>query len=245
MLLTLTLFFLFGCTEIKNEMLLKTGNEPMFLLSTSDNMQGLTFYNDHFYVGFDVGKGSGVIRKYTTAGEEVGMSQPLQIGHSAELAYRKANGKIYVANGGGATPTKIFEVDFDADKVLNVLDFTHLGNAGLVAIDNKNDLLLLHTSKDNLDIINFHVSTFDGEVIEAFSIPNQGVPQGLDIQGEEIYYYTNDLVTVMDFDGDILRQINVEKDGESEGLTIAGKYVVYGYSGSNRLYAKKISDFQE
>lgn len=215
----------------------------VFHLPDSGNMQGLTYYNGYYYVGFDVGGGNGVIRKYNGAGKKVKESGPIAIGHAAELAYRVSNNRIYVANGGGTFPTYVYEVNMDAatPSITKTLDFTALGNAGLLAIDNDRDLLLVHTAPSDSGQLLFSFSDFNGNILHQFSMPNQGVPQGLAISQNQIYYYTNNKITILDYFGNIMNVMPIPKSGESEGLTISGDYltpsITVGYNAPNRLYA--------
>src|SRR5690606_29632717 len=213
----------------------------LFHVSSSENMQGMTFHNGHYYIGFDVGGGNGRIRKYTAAGSVVTETCPIGIGHAAGLACRKSNGRVYVVNGGGSTPTRDREADVETSRITKAVDLSFLANAGVIGIDNLNDRLVVHTAPDNIQPPTFSIVDFEGDIISQFNIPNQGIPQGLDCYSDQIYYYSNDKITIMDFEGVILGTINVPKAGESVGLTIAGDYstinISVGYNSPNRVYA--------
>ncbi|MGH4140624.1 hypothetical protein [Clostridium sp.] len=77
--------------------------------------------------------------------------------------------------------------------------------------------------------------------VATFDIVNQGIPQGLETDGNHIYLYTNNKITVIDYKGTIIRSYAINKTGESEGLTIASEYgtsfLAMGYNSPNRIYA--------
>jgi hypothetical protein len=209
------------------------------------NMQGLANHNGAIFVGFDEGGGKGEIRVYSASGKLIKDSGPLPIGHTASLTYRTKNGHIYVTNGGGTNPTKIYEVDVSAahPKVLRTIDFGRLGNSGLMAFDNARDKMWLETAaNDYAPVITFSYCDVNGHIFRQFTIKNQGVPQGLDVYQNRIYYYTNDKITVLDYSGHIIKSLALHLSGESEGLTIVtGKtpYIIFGYNKPNRLYVLK------
>ncbi|WP_346938206.1 hypothetical protein [uncultured Clostridium sp.] len=217
--------------------------DRLFFIEETDNMQGVTFYNGFYYIGFDIGTGNGRISKYASDGKKIDDSGILAIGHCAELSFRIFNEHIYVANGGGTNPTHIYEVSYNTKTIVKDYDFSTLGTSALVAIDNLSDKMLVHTSTSG-DIGN-HVFTFvefdTGNVISTFNIPNQGVPQGLEIIDGYIYLYTNNKITIMDFQGTIKNLISIPKDGESEGLCLASNYgssfLAIGYNTPNRIYS--------
>lgn len=213
----------------------------LFRIDSTDNMQGITYANGFYYVGFDKGNNKGVIRKYTVAGTLVEETGLLDLGHCAELAYRKADGLIYVVNGGGTEPTMVYAVNMQTKAIVKTINLTRLGNAGLIGIDNINDRLIVHTASSNTTPPVFTITDFNGDSVRSFSIPNQGIPQGLDCYGDQIYFYTNNKITILRDNGEIISTLPVPKTGESEGLTFAGDFasgnITVGYNGPNRLYA--------
>jgi hypothetical protein len=227
---------------------LKTNLDLVCYVPDASNMQGLTYYDGHFYIGFDITGGNGKIVKITNGGKLVKDSGSLPIGHSAELAYRKTNNHIYIANGGGTNPTHIYEVDMNAatPTVISDLNFSYLGNSALLAIDNDNDLLIIHTAPDDTTNPTFSICKFDGTITKRFTIPNQGVPQGLEHYQGYLYFYTTNKITVLDLNGSIITTMLLPKSGESEGLTIAGDfespYIAVGYNNSNRIYGLRTND---
>jgi HKD family nuclease len=229
----------------------KTNLDLIFEVSDTGNMQGLTYYDGYFYIGFDQGSGNGKILKYTKGGKLEKDSGSLALGHCAELAYRKANHNIYVANGGGTSPAHIYEIDMTAatPSILDDFDFAEYGNAALVAIDNDNDRMILHTAADDFSNPTFRILQFNGTLISQFSIPFQGTPQGLDYYQGYLYYYTGNKITAIDLTGNIQTSLEISKSGESQGLTIAGDYespfIAVGYNTPNRLYALRSPEDRE
>jgi hypothetical protein len=224
--------------------------EPMFRIPSNDTMQGIAFYDGYVYIGFDMGNGKGSIRKYDTGGNLIKDSGLLGLNHTADLAYRNSNGHIYVVNGGSSNPTFVYEVDMSVTtpSIISTLNFNSLGNSGLLAIDNEHDQLIIHTATNDTGVPTFSICKFDGTILSQFTIPNQGVPQGMDYYQNQIYFYTNNKITVMDLKGVIISTIPVPKTGESEGIAIAGDYttpfIIVGYNQPNRVYTLRSTDNQ-
>ncbi|OOM80327.1 hypothetical protein [Clostridium sp. BL-8] len=216
--------------------------ELAFNIMQKDNFQAITYNDDVFYAGFDMGRGQGIIREYDSNGNFIKETQKIGIGHSAGLAYRKSNGHIYACNGGGTNPTFIYEIDMTATtpSIVNTLNYNSLGNSALIAIDNDNDQLILHTASSDTADPTFSICKFDGTIIKQFTVHNQGVPQGLDYYQNQLYLFTNNKITVMDLNGNITKVVNVNESGESEGMTIGIKnnipFIAVGYNTPNRVY---------
>jgi hypothetical protein len=217
---------------------------PLFQVKNTDNMQGLAYANGHFYVSFDLGNGEGRIQEYTSSGKLVKDSGPLPISHAASITWNRQNGLLYVTNGGGHNPTKIYLVDFRPKhpKVVATINLSRLGNSGLTAIDNVRHMMWVHTAKNDYSDITFSYCTFTGKVVRQFKLKNLGVPQGLDVYNHKLYYYTDNRITVLEESGKILRTIVLHESGESEGLAVVktkAPYLVIGYNHPNRFYAVK------
>lgn len=236
----------------KKDIKLKSENDILvskfkFNINDKGNMQGLTYNNNTFYIGFDRNNDNGEIITYDNNGNEIKKSGLLKIGHAAGLAYRTKNNSIYVANGGGKNKTHIYEVKMNGDKtyVSKDLDYSKLGNSGLVAINNDDDKLIIHTAENNHGNHIISICDFNGKIEKQISIKNQGVPQGLEYYNGYIILYTNNKVTFIDSkSGEIEKIYKIKEKGESEGITIfkednkAG--LAYGYNGNNRLYTTDI-----
>lgn len=217
--------------------------ELLFHIPSAKNFQGLTFFDGHFYCGFDLGAGNGKIIKYDMSGKKICETASMSVGHCAELGYRTKTNKIYIANGGGTNLTHIYVVDYTTSVVLSNLSYERLGTSALLAIDNVHDYLILHTISSGADI---GTPTFtiinlaNMNVINTFNIATQGVPQGLETDGKYIYLYTNNKITILNYEGIIIATYRFNNPGESEGLTFAleyGKpYLAMGYASPNRIY---------
>lgn len=186
-----------------------------------------------------------MIREYDMAGTRRKESAPLAVGHAAEVSVDDVTGLLYVATGGGTNPTKVNVVDWAParPRIVRTIDLGSLGNSGLVAVDNGRRGLLVHAGPDDQGPFVFAFTSLDGTVRSTFHLPYQGVPQGLEMAGEKILYYTNDTITVLDRAGTILRTIDIPLTGESEGLAVAatgrGTRVFAGYNKPNRIYAMR------
>lgn len=212
-----------------------------------NSFQGLGYHNGYFYLGFDMGDGQSKIVRHSSVGKMIdAINLPLE--HCAEIAYRKANGRLYVANGGGNVPCKVFEVDYTRGELVKTLDLHKLGNACLVAVDNKRDQLVVSSAASDFGAVTISFMDFDGNINRQIHIPNYGVPQGIDIADDLIYWLVNNRIIVMDLNGNVLANhlLNkIQREGstgvnEPEGLTICQRYganaIVFGYSHPARLY---------
>lgn len=240
------IFNLFTIKAVGSEKILES--KLLFNVENNWNMQGLEYYGGNFIIGYDRGKGNGIIEIRNKEGRILKKSGLLKIGHSSELVVNKNNGKLYVSNGGGKTGTKIYEVDLkDNINVEREYDFSELGNSGLVAIDQEKNNFIIHTAKDDKGSHNFTICGLNKNVIKSFNIENIGVPQGIEYLNGKIYFYTNNKITVIDAEKEsILKSYNIEEKGESEGLAIERKEnwikLYYGYNKENRIYEAIIKE---
>lgn len=219
----------------------------LFDIQTEDNLQGVTYWDGLYYVGFDVGKGLGKIRVYNVKGKLIKETDPLAIGHTAELDFRNKNGRLYIANGGGKNPTKVLEIDMTVKNpsITKTLDLSQLGHAGLLAVDNENDTLVIHTADNDHVAPKISFVDFNGQLLKQFTIPYQGIPQGIEVHNEMIYFQTNSLISIINKNnGQVIDQIAVNEPGENEGIAIysEGKktYYIYSYRFNNRLYKAEL-----
>lgn len=203
------------------------------------NQQGLAINKDSAYVGYDIGDDTGKIIEYDLKSRKIiKESKALTIGHTADIGYY--NNRLYVANGGGKNKAKIYVVDFEKGTVEKTIDVGKYGNAALLAIK-KNGDIMLHTSQSDKGEHIFTLLTNDGEKKSQFKFKNIGVPQGMDYSSSgDLYFYTNDLITVIDSNNNIIDTIKIDKQhGESEGIAIYKNDIVIGYSKENRLLSNK------
>jgi hypothetical protein len=192
-----------------------------------ENQQGLAYADGYHYVSFDMGSDQGRIIKYTATGTEVKRSGLLALGHAAEIGFRQADGKFYVATGGGSNPTYVNVVDMrpTTPVITQTYNFTSLGNNGMVAIDNTNDRMVVFAGPSaGPHTIAF--ANYSGTITSQFSIPNTGTPQGIEVVGSEILYLTSasdksyNTITAYSFTGTKLYSKNVAVANESEGLSV-------------------------
>lgn len=195
-------------------------------IKSSMNNQGLAYRDGYYYVGYDVTGGKGMIERFTASGilDSTYGGLPIPTRHTAELAFRAADGRLYAVSGGGTEPTYVYRIAADGKAVDATLDFTSLGNSALMAFDNTNDLLLLVSNKIGGDKGNPTFRFIDlnnnNRVIMEFSAPYQGVPQGLETHGGIIYLYTDNTITLFDFVGNIIDRKTTRETGESQGMTL-------------------------
>lgn len=210
----------------------------VFKVAPEYNQQGLAFDGQYYYVGFDMGKQEGMIIQYDDQGIETKRSGLLPIGHAADLAYHA--GYLYVANGGGKNPTKVAKVNAALDQVVEQIDLSKYGQAALLAIDHKGRLILHTAGHDRAD----HVFTFLDEyynLSKQFFVPHIGRPQGLDYDGKVLYFYTDDLISIISTKGQVLRQIKVQQPkGESEGIALVQGDIAIGYNRHNRILINRL-----
>ena len=187
----------------------------------SGNQQGLAESGNTVYVTADLGGGTTRIdlldRETGTLIRSIG---PLPLGHGAEVSVG-SNGLLYVANGGGATLTKVFAVDPAAGRIVKTFDLASLGTSGLVAFDAANERLLVFTGKPGA----YRVTPVDlaGAIGTSVPLKDQGVPQGLEVVGAELWLYTTveSGSRISRFDpatGALLGIIELALTGEAEGL---------------------------
>ena len=235
---------------INSNVINTTGNNASpntaFYVNQNYNNQGLAFYNGYFYIGYDLGSGNGMIERYAQNGvidtSYGGVSIP--INHTADLAIRVKDEFLYSASGGGAEPTYIRKIAKDGKSVLESIDLTNYGNSALCAIDNHNDILILHSTLSGGDsgLPTFTFFEFGNwnNPVKQFTLPKTlGVPQGMDVYDNTIYFYTNDKISLVSYSGEVLSEVRINASGESEGIAISGSYgntyIAVGYNNPRRV----------
>lgn len=213
-----------------------------FNVEEKTNQQGLTYNEGVYYIAFDLSNvgypNHTKIVAYDHNGKKLKETSPLPIGHGAELNYYK--GKIYATNGGGEDGAKVFVVDFENNRVDDVIDLSQYGTNGLATIKD-DDTIILHTSVDSNKIHTFTIVDMKGNLKKQFTIENAWVPQGLAYNEGVIYFYTNNLITKINENGKVIGQEYLSLKGESEGIEFNkenGKIII-GYNGNNRVYEQK------
>lgn len=228
----------------------------LFAVPEKITMQGLAYANNVYYISFDMGKGMGRIDAVDSRGRILTKTENLPIEHAAEIAYRKANKSIYVANGVANDHIRVYRVDMNSrhPSVAEKITPNVPGYGGLLAVDNDHDSMIISTNKIPIDIrgnmkinknaaLSFYVCDFKGKMKKRFTIPYQGVPQGMEYYKNNIYFYTNNKVTVVNMSGKILSYLHIAEPGESEGMTLSNvsgcPVFAVGYSYKNRVYVFK------
>ena len=202
------------------------------------NQQGLAVHDGVFYVGFDNGDGSGRIEKYDGRGAPVGTIGPLAIGHAAELSYSTTTGLLYAANGGGGNRTMVWSIDPSTGAIRDTFDLTGLGNNGMVAVDDAGRRLLVFAgtagnySVTPVALTQTTVTDLNGvttsapQVGTAAPITVTGVPQGIELVGQQLWVYTSlkRINHLAKYDLAAVSTPSAESDlmneGEGEGLAI-------------------------
>jgi hypothetical protein len=215
--------------------------------------QGLGFQGDTHYVGYDSGDGKlGRIVKYSGAGTWLSDSGLIGIGHVAELDWRDADGKLYVANGGKTSLTHVYKVDPVSGVIELDYNFEKLGKNGMVAIDNAADTMKVFYGPVAPDK-NYRIRevSFDGTLGSMFVVNRGlGVPQGIEVLGDRILYlYSkpwgdgtknhNNWINVYSLSGALLQTISLSTlFDESQGLSAnpADNIVYVGAKGPNGVY---------
>jgi alpha-1,2-mannosyltransferase len=198
----------------------------VFSVSSARNQQGLAYAHAIFYIGYDVGGGNGEIVEYSRVGKRLKSSGPLPIGHTAELGYRRADGDIYAATGGATNPTFVNVIDMRPakPKIVRRYDFTALGSNGMVAIDNAADRMVVFAGPSG-GPYTIALADFHGRVVTRFAVPDEGVPQGLEVIGHRIVLLasasdgTSNKIVALSDTGTIHRQSVIGMATETEGLT--------------------------
>lgn len=217
------------------------------------NQQGLSFQGGKHYIAYDSGDGkNGRIRTYDAAGAMLSDTGLIRIGHAAELSWRDADSRLYVANGGATNPSHVYKVKPVSGVIEQDYNFEKLGNNGMVAVDNGTGNMKLFygpVAPDN----NYRIRNvgFDGALGDWFVVKRSlGVPQGIEVIGDQILYlYSkpwgdgsgnhNNWIAVYSFSGNILGTINLPTlIDEGEGLSVdpANNTVYIGAKGPNAVY---------
>jgi hypothetical protein len=219
--------------------------KQQFTVDQSRNNQGLAFGDGYYYVSYDV-SGKGYLERYSLNGvldPEYGRVN-VATGHSAEVAYRAADKRLYVASGGGTSSTYVYRMSADGKSIDRSYNFSTYGNSALLAIDNAKDLLVVSSTQTGGDAgpVTFRIIDWnnDNKIINQFTISTRGLPQGLEVYGNVLYYYTNNKITLLNMTGTILDEWQVHAAGESEGITVVNDgsetYLAVGYNSPRRVY---------
>lgn len=202
-------------------------------MSDGADQQALGFADGHQFVAYDNDSGArDNIIEYTAAGSVVKNAGSLDLGHAAEMGYRKADGKHYVANGGTTDDAKVKVVDMRAARpvVQDTYDFTTLGHDAMVAIDNTKDQMAIFAGPNrDSDVIAF-ADFATRRVTSSFKVRNLGTPNGLEVVGSKVLYLSTlsstqanqarrcNTLTAFSLTGTELYSLPIPVIGEGEGL---------------------------
>lgn len=205
------------------------------------NQQGLAVHDNEFFVATDVGNDSSRIDVYSGSGARL-RSAVLPIGHGAELSFSTTANRLFAANGGPTSPTKVWRIDpalaDPATAIEATFDLSSLGPNGMVAVDDASGRLLVFAGTAP----GYTVSDvgLDGTIRATAGITIDGVPQGMEVRGQDLWVYTslrghNHLARYDLGGGTATSGFDLMNPGEGQGLAIAGDATYVGAHGPNRL----------
>jgi hypothetical protein len=198
-----------------------------FLVPENGSQQGLAYADGRYYLTFDLGgERSARIVAYDADGHELRRSGPLPMGHAVELSYRQADGNLYVSNGGhGLFHVYVVDMRRNPPAIVRTYDFSELGLNGMVAIDNVRDRMVLFGGP-HVGPFTFAFAGMDGRLERRFTTRIPGVPQGLEVLGDQIALYTSawdrssNTLTLLSDTGRITKTLPVPVAREGEGLAV-------------------------
>jgi hypothetical protein len=228
----------------------------LFNVPVVGSMQGIAYNTakDCYYAAFDIGSGNAKFYTLSSSGVKTAATGALATGHSAEIAYCSANGCLYVTNGHATTSPIISVVNIGETQpkiTKNIKNTAIKGYGALVCIDNTGKHMIISTNsikirtgktapKNFSSYVMFYVCDLNGKILKKFQLCYQGIPQGIEYDSGNIYFYTNNRIVVLSEDGATLEVCNFMAATESEGLAIANingqKKLVVGYNSPNRFY---------
>lgn len=156
----------------------------------SGNQQGLAVHGGTYYIATDLGNGTARIGEYDEHGVAIGSIGPLPIGHAAELAYSSVTDRLYAANGGFTDPTSVYVIDPATGTMGAPLDLKALGPNGMVASDDANSRLVVFAGQSATYTVSF-VDPATGSVTATLPVSIEGLPQGLEVVGRELWVYSS------------------------------------------------------
>ncbi len=215
-----------------------------FDIAETSNQQGLAFGGGFLWACFDTGGGNGKIIKYSMNGDVRKTSPDLPLGHCAEIAYRNADGTLYAVDyvsGASVARVRVVDMDRPTPAVVKTLDITRYGLAGMVTIDNARDQLVVFGGRSPyrfnfLALSKAKSHTTARWLREVTYRSSLGLPQGLEVVGDELLFMTSNAqngslthnrIHVFDRNARYKSYINVPIARESQGLAVAGDNTLY------------------
>lgn len=226
-----------------------------FNLAEPANQQGLAYGGGYLWVCFDTGNGMGKIIKYSVSGAVLKASPNLPLGHCAEISYRSKDGTIYAVDyvkGGSTAHVRVVNMGLARPAVVKTIDVTRYGLAGMIAVDNARDQLLVFGGSrpyrfNFLALAGTKSGTTATWLRQATYLPGLGLPQGLEVVGAEILFSTTNFqggaitgnrIHVFSRHAVYKGYIRVPVDRESEGLAIdlSRNFIYLGFHKPNSVY---------
>ena len=226
-----------------------------FDIAERSNQQGLAHGGGFLWVCFDTGGGKGKIVKYSLSGVVQKSSPNLPLGHCAEIDYRSRDGMLYAVDYAEGSPTahlRIVDMGLARPAVVKTIDVTRYGAGQMVAIDNVRDQVVV---KGGARPYRFNFFALAGTksttratwLREVRYQPSLGLPQGLEIVGNEMLFsatnfaggrITNNRIHVLTLNAGYKTSINVPIARESEGLAVdsSNNNLYLGFHKPNSVY---------
>jgi hypothetical protein len=159
----------------------------LFTAAAAGNQQGLAVCGGVTYLGYITSRGGQVIGyRY---GRSVFTATNLPTGHTAEIAC--GVGVLYIANGGLAdTPVDVYLLDLVTRHVTATLDFSAVGENGMVGSDPRSGHLLVFSGQPG-GPWKITETTPDGTVLESYPLPDVGTPQGIEVVDGHVFELTS------------------------------------------------------
>jgi len=208
-----------------------------FAVTETGNLQGVAYGGGSIWTCFDLGSGKARIVRYSRTGTVKKRSPRLPLGHCAEIAYRVKDGTIHaVDHVKGRTTSHVRVVDMGRKKpaVVKTINVTRYGLAGMIAIDARRDQLLVFGGRapyrfNLLDLSGRRSRTRVSWIREMTYRRGLGIPQGLEVVGDELLFTTSiasrgsiasNRIHVFDRSGRYKKFLNVPLAREAEGLAV-------------------------
>lgn len=215
------------------------GDRHLFQAKTGV-IQGHTQRGDLMYIGYDKGELGGQIEVYKKDGTWLETIGPLPLGHTTEMDFADWNGYLYVADGTTAYNARVYEVDISGGepRILRTIHNEGWLWGGMVAVDNENRGLLVHYAAGFPGELTFAFCDMDGNINREFKLKWIHVPQGIDLVGDDIYYYLNTKIEIICArNGCRKMTYPIPYEGENQGLSVAENGDVYiGMQSPPRIY---------
>jgi hypothetical protein len=227
----------------------------LFGVAERSNQQGLAYGGRSLWACFDTVNGGGRIVKYSRSGAVLKRSPILPLGHCAEIAYRERDGTLFAVDyvkGGSTANIRIVDMRLATPRVIRTISVTRYGLAGMIAIDNVRDRLLVFGGRSpyRFNFLSLSGTRASTKVTWRRQVTHRGglgIPNGLEVIGDEFLFSTSiasrgairsNRLHVFDLQGRLKTYINVPLAREKEGLAVNRfrKKVYLGFHRPNAVY---------